>query len=1355
MAYTSLEEFVMTLSQFENVEDILSKYPLRNDKGFVYERLWDLVIKFGCCPRFPGTEYIHLHGNFQIAKKLNEVTSLETYIRGKSLRSGNSGGCVDILMKKVGSNHYICIQCKLNEDEINVNKCDIPKIKLAISENENLYESTEIILAVRDKAYFRCGYEASEFIVKHIDVKNNILDIKDLNICFQLLKKELLGVPFNEIDAKFCGKKPNLHLHFHQHLIVEKTRSLVKAGNKNILWACKCRSGKTYMAAGYIWEQQKNVPKFNVLIVTPVIATISQFTTDLLHKYCEFNKFNTVHIESGDNLQSIKFDNTKNIVIVSKQLLDNYVNDDKDDDKCVESLKRLEFDLIIFDENHFGGTTEYSQAIFKTYETDTTVKIYLTATFSKSLSTYDIPQECQLFWDIEDEKWCKEMNFAKLAEKHGEQAMESVLENMITECQDISKEFHDYNRYPDMHILTNLFEEERYKTLKENIKDTKYGFSMGALFSLNDTETEFNFPNQVQEFLSYISGSNIYKHFPNGNKSIFNRIIQISNKSNNRTLLNHMNFTTQLWFLCFGVGMHIANLSVCLKRYILHDDELKHFDVLILNSTAEYNTKDIKLDIAAAERKAIANKKRGLIILVGQQCSLGISLPLCDVVMLLNDTMSADVIWQMMYRSMTDAPKKTCGFVVDMNPSRVLNTLIEYNIHNKDLSLEDKVKYIVTSNLIHIDEDMFGTKEYEQKGVADRLMTVWTEDPYNRLKSILRRLENEVIQLNETDQKILNRMFMKAHVGDKVNVQVRINPKNEQTMPSGQERKKSGGKKEKEDPEDEDEQIYISLAKDVLPFILPLTCLLTIMDNNNDFMEMLTTIANNEELLEVFNDQTFIWWNQSDIMELIREISTKYIKKDDTTYNIAIQFKMSLRSLIDKPDELLTYIDSCLKPKQKEKQENGEVFTPIPIIETQLDELDAHYTSLNGKSIFTEKHLKWCDFASGMGNFPVVVFMRLNKGLEEIIPDARQRKKHILENMLYMSELIKKNVFVCRQIFDIGSEFKLNLNEGDSLKLDTIATWGVDKFDVVMGNPPYNKGGIRSHTGKHLGEKSETIWPKFIDFSLKHLKDNGYLVQITPLSWLKSSHSLHNVLLEKHVVWLKLWDDSKSKGTINADIPISHYILHNVLNVDKKKTKVTNEIQRQKLTQCVSVYLDKRHSIPLAYHSIFSKLIKFIETHNLQQEYNTKTVKSSGEKITLPLNYNLQDMWAVETYTIKEGVIVKKANEKHPDANLRKIIIANKRGFNGAFIDEGKLCLTGNHKFYITGDDLELVSKVLHFKITDIVCHFTKYGQSFLDNEAFKYIPDIRKLGIDDITEDEFYELIGLTYDEITSIVSM
>jgi hypothetical protein len=459
---------------------------------------------------------------------------------------------------------------------------------------------------------------------------------------------------------------------------------------------------------------------------------------------------------------------------------------------------------------------------------------------------------------------------------------------------------------------------------------------------------------------------------------------------------------------------------------------------------------------------------------------------------------------------------------------------------------------------------------------------------------------------------------------------------------------------------------------------------------------------------------------------------------------------MSLQSLIDKPKELLELIDTCLKPKQKEKQENGEVFTPMCLVFEMLDNLDKHYSTEHGRSIFTESHLKWFDPASGMGNFPVAVYLKLMEGIP--IPNDEDRKKHIIENMLYMSELNKKNVFISHQIFNMNNQYKLNLYEGDTLELDIVSVWKLNSFDVILGNPPYNKGGIWSHTKLMNSEKREVLWMKFIEKSFEWLKPDGYLLFITPLYWLKTNNELHNEMLEKHIVWLKLWDNSQSKCMINADIPISLYVLQNKKNISNKKTEITSILKRRRLTTTSFEYLNPTYSIPLAFHSIFGKLVSFIETRNLQLEYKTKTIKSSGTKAKIPTVYTLEDMWAVDTFTIKDGLMVKKTTEQHPDANKHKLIISNKASFTGAFIDEGKLGLTGCNKYYILGENLELVKKLLDFKIINIISHFTKYTQDFLDKEAFKYLPDIRKLGIADITEDEFYKLIGLTLQEINQI---
>ena len=76
--------------------------------------------------------------------------------------------------------------------------------------------------------------------------------------------------------------------------------------------------------------------------------------------------------------------------------------------------------------------------------------------------------------------------------------------------------------------------------------------------------------------------------------------------------------------------------------------------------------------------------------------------------------------------------------------------------------------------------------------------------------------------------------------------------------------------------------------------------------------------------------------------------------------------------------------------------------------------------------------------------------------LSDAIKDENERKKHILENMLYMCELNKKNVLVCNQIFNINNEYKLNIYQGDFLSFNPKKIFNIKEFDIIIGkfHPP-------------------------------------------------------------------------------------------------------------------------------------------------------------------------------------------------------------------------------------------------------------------------------------------------------------
>jgi hypothetical protein len=243
---------------------------------------------------------------------------------------------------------------------------------------------------------------------------------------------------------------------------------------------------------------------------------------------------------------------------------------------------------------------------------------------------------------------------------------------------------------------------------------------------------------------------------------------------------------------------------------------------------------------------------------------------------------------------------------------------------------------------------------------------------------------------------------------------------------------------------------------------------------------------------------------------------------------------------IEDISKLLEYIEGNLKPKDKEKKERGEVFTPISLIEEMLDKLPSE--------VWNNPNLKWLDPAAGIGNFPIIIYLRLMKGLGEDIPDEETRRKHILEKMLFMVEINPNNVSTLNRIF-CGDKYRLNIFEGSFIDGNDIDRKPYERvfnpkmeFDVVVGNPPYNKGS--TGTGN-------AIWPLFVSKSLKILKqETGYLTFIHPSGWRKpeSEKSKYRGLFklltsENQMIYLEMHGIKDGQKTFNCGTRFDWYLL--------------------------------------------------------------------------------------------------------------------------------------------------------------------------------------------------------------------
>jgi hypothetical protein len=1127
-----------------------------SNRGYIFETICVILIT---TKSFDSLEY-----NYIMKNKLNKIINFEFLLNVKI--QSNLFGSSDIILKH--NNTFIPFSVKYNNiDMANNKKNKFLPTKSDIITIDNYFYNVDkkIGFIVKDKKIvIKHGYKDLENdFKKEIDImlNNKLLfdenDVKNAlkRFCSQYknYKNNITGFMEFINTNYFQYYKRVLVVKLHQSLSIRKFICNFNNGELIHLIAQKPRSGKTILMlliCKFLLEQTNG--KYNkILIMTAIPDTISSFIQDLQ----DYSDFSNISYFNQNDFNKIPI-NFYGIVFCSIQYLK--INGPLKKQLLIDN----NFDTMIIDECHLGSSNDRTKNdILEKNEIEEIHKnigltIFASGTPYKTKKFYKIKSNNIYGWDLLDEANMKINNVDYMVAKHGE---------LFIDCYNDAGLNKDYSTCPNQVLMKHTIPVSLIRLIDDYNKkyNTHYGYTCYSLFELQKIKKEkmvYNIDeNEIGKFsiCNTEDGKDILKgflemiisdNFMNG-FTIMKEIEQVQTMNNSRksTVENPLLFLVYL-------PTHTGNLSLLqktLKHFIEANNLWTKYNIEYSNSNTDSGTttEDYNEFIKTIMEKTKRDKMRGCILLLGSKGVTGITYKMCDVTISLDNNHNLDNQKQKYARAMTEAEGKTVGINVDMNIQRTYSYVLDI-IQNykkcvkKNDNIEDILYYLYETKIF-----LFNPQEFNYgKCIVENIKNYYKNisvSIIDELKNITDKELLEDIECNDDLREIILEDW-KIQKNNGYIIEAEEYEGEQQDCPTGEKEKILVGTEPNTKTEEEQKQEELEEVKEIFnrtrelcrTFLIPLLALFSSIHNIYDFNEIIVNEICKEKLIRILNDKKIdIKINNYNI----------FIKVMTTILNENEAIIEQIRDIYcnSTPSLLRCLIEKHFIPSQEEKQKNAEIPTPVRLVDEMLEKVPEEFWRTPHK-VFEP--------CCGKGNFVLGIFDKFYKGLSSLYEDEIERCRIIITECLYYADITELNVFITTEILKChvqsycGLEYEewgyeFNNNVGNTLVLDIKKKWGLEGFDAVIGNPPYN---IAKETTLKGGYGGRSLWDKFVIHSLnKLLKEGGYLVFIHPPSWRKPEHELWNIMNKKQIIYLKSYSKKDGKKIFGCATLVDYYVIEN------------------------------------------------------------------------------------------------------------------------------------------------------------------------------------------------------------------